>query len=104
VCWNITRVSLWLLCDVHFVQSKQRTRLQTRAFERGINNVLKLSVCASRNQVVAHQPLKMTLNGFDVRCVQQWCTHRTSLVVKKKFSFLVAVNNSIKLGPLVFLL
>jgi hypothetical protein len=21
VCWNITRVSLWLLCNVHFVQS-----------------------------------------------------------------------------------
>jgi len=30
VCWNITRVSLWLLCNVHFV--------------RGINNVLKLGV------------------------------------------------------------
>jgi len=29
VCWNITRVSLWLLCNVHFVQSTQRTRLQT---------------------------------------------------------------------------
>jgi hypothetical protein len=24
VCWNITRVSLWLLCNVHFVQSTQR--------------------------------------------------------------------------------
>ena len=32
-----------------------------------------------------------------------WCTHRTSLVVKKNFfSFPVAVNNSIKVGPLVF--
>jgi hypothetical protein len=30
VCWNITRVSLCLLCNVHFVQSTQRTRLQTR--------------------------------------------------------------------------
>jgi len=27
VCWNITRVSLWLLCNVHFVQSAQTTRL-----------------------------------------------------------------------------
>ena len=26
MCWNITRVSLWLLCNVHFVQSTQRTR------------------------------------------------------------------------------
>jgi hypothetical protein len=33
-----------------------------------------------------------------------WCTHRTSLVVKKIFSFPEAVNNSIKLGSLVFLL
>ena len=32
VCWNITRVSLWLLCNVHFVQTTQRTRLQTRSF------------------------------------------------------------------------
>jgi len=31
VCWNITRVSLWLLCNVHFVQSTQRTRLQNLA-------------------------------------------------------------------------
>jgi len=29
VCWNITRVSLWLPPgNVHFVQSTQRTRLQ----------------------------------------------------------------------------
>jgi hypothetical protein len=41
------------------------------------------------------------------RCVpcHPCCTHQTSLVVKKKlFSFPVAVNNSIKVGPLVFLL
>jgi len=31
VCWNITRVSLWLLCNVHFVKSTQRTGLQTRS-------------------------------------------------------------------------
>jgi hypothetical protein len=40
------------------------------------------------------------------RCVpcHPWCTHRTSLVVKNFLSFPVAVNNSIKVGPLVFLL
>ena len=41
------------------------------------------------------------------RCVpyQPWNTHRTSLVVKKNFfSFPVTVSNSIKVGPLVFLL
>ena len=48
VCWNITRVGLWLLCNVHFVQSTQRTRLQTRPFVRGRNSLLKLGVCASR--------------------------------------------------------
>jgi len=31
VCWNITRVSLWLLCNVRFVQSTQTTRLQDLA-------------------------------------------------------------------------
>ena len=34
-----------------------------------------------------------------------WCAHRTSLVVKKNFfDFPVAVNSSINVGPLVFLL
>jgi hypothetical protein len=31
VCWNITRISLWLLCNVHLVQSMQRTRLRDLA-------------------------------------------------------------------------
>jgi hypothetical protein len=26
VCWNVTRVSLWFLCNVYFVQSTPRTR------------------------------------------------------------------------------
>jgi hypothetical protein len=47
-------VSLSLQCNVHFAQSTQRTRLQTRPFVRGINNLLNLGVCASRNQVVAY--------------------------------------------------
>jgi len=34
----------------------------------------------------------------------RWCTHRTSVVVKNFFSFLVAVNHSIKVGTLIFLL
>ena len=42
VCWNITRVSLWLLCNVHFVQITQRNRLQTGPLVLGINNVLNL--------------------------------------------------------------
>ena len=50
---------------------------------------------------------KFLLTTRDVRCVpcHSWCTHRTSLVVKRNFfSFPVAVKNSIKVGPLVFLL
>jgi len=31
MCWNITRVSLWLLCKVHFVKSTQRTSLRDLA-------------------------------------------------------------------------
>jgi hypothetical protein len=34
------------------VQITQRTCLQTRIFVRGINNLLELGVCASRNQLV----------------------------------------------------
>jgi hypothetical protein len=45
VCWKSTRASLWLLCNVHFVQITQRTHLQTRPFVCGINNLLKQSVC-----------------------------------------------------------
>ena len=31
VCWNNTRVSLWLPCNVNFVQSKRRNHLQDLA-------------------------------------------------------------------------
>jgi hypothetical protein len=39
---GISRVSLWLLRNEHFVQSTQRTRRHTRPFVHGINNLLKL--------------------------------------------------------------
>jgi hypothetical protein len=42
VCWNTTRVSLWLLYNVHFVRSTLRTCLQTEPFVHGINNLLNL--------------------------------------------------------------
>ena len=50
VCWNIKRVSLWLLFNVHFVQSTQRTRLQKRPFVRGIHNLPKLCDCACKQK------------------------------------------------------
>ena len=49
------------------------------------------------------------LEMFNVLC-HPWCTHQTSVVAnisscqKNFFSFPVVVNNSIKVGPLVFLL
>jgi hypothetical protein len=103
VCWNITRVSLWLLCNLHFVQSTQRTRLRDVAY-------LKARVIAAVKNIDA---LMLTYVWkeleYQYRCVpcHPWCTNKTSLVVKKKKKtsvFSVAVNNSIKVGPLVFLL
>ena len=49
MCWNITRVSLWVLCNVHFVRSTQRTHLHARPFVHGINNLLKLGVCKQKS-------------------------------------------------------
>jgi hypothetical protein len=51
--------------------------------------------------------VRVATSWISYRCVpcQPRCTHRTSLAVKKNyFSFPVAVKNSIKVGPLVFLL
>ena len=55
------------------MQSTQRTRLQTKPFVRGINNLLKLDVCGSRNQVeddveqvrasFLHSPKKSTVTA-----------------------------------------
>ena len=58
-------------------------------------------------QVVAtHASACVATTWISYRCVpcHPWCTDRTSLVVKKTFSFRVAVNNSIKVGHLIFLL
>jgi len=47
---------------------------------------------------------KVSLTTRDVRYVTR-CAHIEHLYLsKKKFSFLVAMNNFIKVGPLVFLL
>jgi len=82
VCWNITQVSLWLLCNVHFKQSMQMTRLQDLAD-------LKPQIIAAVKNINAPmlthmwQELKYRI---DVCCV----THGdgvhigTSPVVKKK--------------------
>jgi hypothetical protein len=65
--------------------------------------------CSSEEYRCAHVDACVARTWISYRCVpcHPWCTHRTSIVVKKKlfqfFSFPVAVNNPIKIGPLVFL-
>jgi len=103
VCWNITRVSLWLLCNVCFERSTEGTRLQDLAdlisrIIAAVKNIDALTltrVCGKNLNIVsmcAVSPAVHTSNSCS-------CQKKKTL-----FSFLVAVNNSIKLGPLVFLL
>ena len=105
MCWNITRVSVWSLCDVHFVRSTQRTRLQTRPFVRGINSLLKLAAVKNIDAPMLTRVWQELEYRIDVCRVTVVHTSNMSSCPKKKFySFPVAVNNSIKVGPLVFLL
>jgi len=97
-------VSLWLLCNVHFVQSKQRTDLQTRPFLRGINNLLKLGVCASRK----HSCWRVCSKNLNIvsMCAVSPLVHTSNISSCKKqtfFNFPVVANNSIKVGSFGFL-
>jgi len=99
---NITRVSLWLLCNVHFVQSTQRAGLQDLAD-------LKPRIIAAVKDIDA--PMLTCLCSKNLNIVSMCAvspvvhTSNTSSYQNKNFSsFPVAVNNSIKVGPLVFLL
>jgi hypothetical protein len=63
--------------------------------------------CNSEEYRCTHVEACVARTGISYRCVpcHPWCTHRTSLVVKKNFFRLpVAVNNSIKVSRLVVLL
>jgi hypothetical protein len=63
--------------------------------------------CSSEEYRYTHVDACVARTWISYRCVpcHPWCTHRTALVVKRNFfSFPAAVNNSIKVGPLVFLL
>jgi len=111
VCWNITRVSLWLLCNVHFVQSKQRTRLQTRPFVRRINSLLK---SLQRWRISMHPYWRVCGKNLNIvsMCAVSPVVHTSnssSCQKKPLFSFPVAVNNSInplnpELNPICYLL
>ena len=85
-----------------------KTCLQTRPFVRGINNLLKLVVSASRKHPCCHMCCK-NLN-IVLMCAVSPVVHTSDISSCQKkggetfYSFPVAVNNSIKVGPLVFLL
>jgi len=79
VCWNITRVSLWLLCNVHFVQSTQSTIATWPCWPKDTDH------CSSEEYRCAHVDACVARTWISYRCVpcHPWCTHRTSLFVKK---------------------
>ena len=80
VCWNITRLSLWLLCNVHFVQSTQRTIATWPRWPKGTDQY------SSEEYGCTHVDACVARNWISYRCVpcHPWCTHRTSLIVRKK--------------------
>ena len=77
-CWNITRVGLWLLCNMHFVQITQRTHLQDLA------DLKERIIAAVKNidALILTRVCGKNLNT-SYRCVpcHPWCTHQTSLVI-----------------------
>jgi len=80
VCWNITRVSLWLLCNVHFVQGTHRTIATWPRWPKGTYH------CSNEEYRCIHIDACVARTSISYRCVpcHPWCTHRISLVVKKK--------------------
>jgi len=88
------------MCNVHFVQSTQRTRLRELADLKARLIVAVKNINAPMLTRVWHE--------FEYGIAVCRVTHGThiehNLSIKKKVSFPVAVNNSIKVGPLVFLL
>ena len=103
MCWNITRVSLWLLCNVHFVQSTQRTRLRDVAD-------LKARIIAAVKNIDAPM-LTRVWQELEYRidvCRVIRGAHIENLQLGGG-SFPVAVNNSInplnpELNPICYLL
>jgi hypothetical protein len=78
VCWNITRVSLCLLCNVHFVQSTQRTRLLRDLADLKARII---SVVKNIDEPMLTRVWQELEYRTDVRLpCHLWCTHRTSLV------------------------
>ena len=87
VCWNITRVNLWLLCNVHFVQSIRPTIATWPRWPKGTDH------CSSEEYRCTYVDTCMARTWISYQCVpcHPWCTRWTSLVVpppkKKLFQF-----------------
>jgi len=79
-CWNTTRVCLWLLCNVHFVRSTQSTISTWPRWPKGTHQ------SSSEEYRCTHVDACVARTWISYRCVpcHQRCTHRTSLVVRKK--------------------
>jgi hypothetical protein len=83
VCWNITRVSLWLLCNVNFVQSIRPTIATWPRWTKGTDD------CSSEEYRCTHVDACVARTWISYRWVpcHPWCTRRIYLVVKKLFQF-----------------
>jgi hypothetical protein len=98
VCWNITRVSLWLLCNVMSRTDIRPTIATWPSWPKGTDH------CNSEKYRCTHVGASVARTWISYRCVPVVHTSNISSYQKNFFSFPMAVNNSIKVGPLVFLL
>jgi hypothetical protein len=82
VCWNVTPVSLWLMCNVHFVQSIRPTIATWPRWPKDTDH------CNSEEFRCTHVDACVETTWISYRCVpcHPSCTHRTFLVIKKTFS------------------
>jgi len=115
VCWNMTGVNL-RLCAFRAMYAKDPPT------DKNIRGWYSFPIttwpcwpkgtdhCRSEEYRCTHVDGCVARTWISYRCVpcHPWCTHRTSNIYSCQkesfFSFPEAVNNSIKAGPLVFLL
>ena len=82
VCWNITRTSPWLLRNVHFVQSTQRTPPTGKTIRAWYKQFTETGCLCKQEAPMLTRVLQELEYRIDV-CRVTRGAHRTSLVVKK---------------------
>jgi len=109
--WNITRVSLWLLCNVHFVQSTQKDPPTDKTIRVWYKQFTETGcLCKQKAHMLTRvwHELEYRIDVCRVTCGAHieyiYLSSPASPPPINFFTFPVAVNNSIKVGPLVFLL